>query len=69
MAQELQGKSNVIWLASFIWGIAKDVLRGLYVRGKYRDVILPMVVICRLDSVLESTKQVVLDTKATRVIQ
>ena len=29
-------------IAGFIWGIADDVLRDLYVRGKYRDVILPM---------------------------
>ena len=29
------------WIANFIWGIADDVLRDLYVRGKYRDVILP----------------------------
>jgi len=51
-------------LVSFIWGIADDVLRDLYVRGKYRDVILPMVVLRRLDSVLEPTKQQVLATKA-----
>jgi hypothetical protein len=31
-------------IAGFIWGIADDVLRDLYVRGKYRDVILPMTV-------------------------
>jgi hypothetical protein len=53
------------WLANFIWGIADDVLRDLYVRGKYRDVILPMTVLRRLDAVLEPTKQVVLDMKAT----
>lgn len=52
------------WLANFIWGIADDVLRDLYVRGKYRDVILPMTVLRRLDAVLEPTKQVVLDMKA-----
>ena len=52
------------WIANFIWGIADDVLRDLYVRGKYRDVILPMTVIRRLDSVLELSKQEVLDTKA-----
>ncbi len=52
------------WIANFIWGIADDVLRDLYVRGKYRDVILPMTVIRRLDSVLEPSKQDVLDTKA-----
>lgn len=48
---------------SFIWGIADDVLRDLFVRGKYRDVILPMCVLRRLDAVLEPTKQAVLDTK------
>ena len=52
------------WIANFIWGVADDVLRDLYVRGKYRDVILPMTVIRRLDSVLEPSKQKVLDTKA-----
>ena len=52
-------------LANFIWNIADDVLRDLYVRGKYRDVILPMTVLRRLDAVLEPTKQAVLDMKAT----
>jgi type I restriction enzyme M protein len=51
------------WITNFIWGIADDVLRDVYVRGKYRDVILPMVVIRRLDAVLEPTKQTVLDMK------
>jgi len=54
---------NLGWITSFIWGIADDVLRDYYVRGKYRDAILPMVVIRRLDAVLEPTKQAVLDTK------
>jgi type I restriction enzyme M protein len=53
------------WIANFIWGIADDVLRDLYVRGKYRDVILPMTVIRRLDSLLESTKKAVLDMKVS----
>ena len=56
---------DVNWIASFIWGIADDVLRDLYVRGKYRDVILPMTVLRRLDGVLEPTKQAVLDMKAS----
>ena len=43
-------------ISSFIWSIADDVLRDVYVRGKYRDVILPMTVIRRLDAVLEPTK-------------
>src|SRR5690606_31619918 len=56
---------NLNWIANFIWGIADDVLRDLYVRGKYRDVILPMTVLRRLDAVLEPTKQAVLDMKAS----
>lgn len=48
------------WIAGFIWNIADDVLRDVYVRGKYRDVILPMTVIRRLDAVLEPTKDAVL---------
>ena len=52
------------WIANYIWGIADDVLRDLYVRGKYRDVILPMTVLRRLDAVLEDSKQAVLDMKA-----
>ena len=51
-------------ISSFIWGIADDVLRDVYVRGKYRDVILPMTVIRRLDAVLEPTKEDVLRMKA-----
>ena len=51
-------------ISSFIWGIADDVLRDIYVRGKYRDVILPMTVIRRLDAVLEPTKEAVLRMKA-----
>ncbi|MCY4004483.1 MAG: class I SAM-dependent DNA methyltransferase [Rhodospirillales bacterium] len=55
---------DVTWVANYIWGIANDVLRDLYVRGKYRDVILPMTVPRRLDAVLEASKQAVLDMKA-----
>jgi len=53
------------WIANYIWGIADDVLRDLYVRGKYRDVILPMTVLRRLDSLLEPTKPAVVDMRAT----
>lgn len=56
-----QAQHNAI--VNFIWGVADDVLRDLYVRGKYRDVILPMTVLRRLDAVLEPTKQAVLDMK------
>ena len=52
-------------ISNFIWGIADDVLRDIYVRGKYRDVILPMTVIRRLDAVLEPTKEAVLKMKAS----
>ncbi|MCT7465678.1 type I restriction-modification system subunit M [Aliarcobacter cryaerophilus] len=48
-------------LVSFIWQIADDCLRDVYVRGKYRDVILPMVVLRRLDALLEPTKEAVLE--------
>jgi len=47
-------------IANFIWNIADDVLRDVYVRGKYRDVILPMTVLRRLDCLLEPTKDEVL---------
>lgn len=58
-----QGQLN--WITNFIWGIADDILRDLYVRGKYRDVILPMTVLRRLDAVLEPTKEAVLEMKAS----
>ena len=51
-------------LVSFIWSIADDCLRDVYVRGKYRDVILPMVVLRRLDALLEPTKDAVLQELA-----
>lgn len=48
-------------LISFIWSIADDCLRDVYVRGKYRDVILPMVVLRRLDALLEPSKDAVME--------
>jgi type I restriction enzyme M protein len=51
-------------LISFIWSIADDCLRDVYVRGKYRDVILPMVVLRRLDALLEPTKEAVMEELA-----
>ena len=57
------GNTDLNWITNYIWGIADDVLRDLYVRGKYRDVILPMTVLRRLDAVLEDTKKEVLETK------
>ena len=53
------------WIANFIWGVADDVLRDLYVRGKYRDVILPMTVLRRLDAVLEPSTPAVLEMKTS----
>ncbi len=50
-------------IVNFIWGIADDCLRDVYVRGKYRDVILPMTVIRRLDAMLEGSKERVLALK------
>ena len=53
-------QANLNWIANFIWGFADDVLRDLYVRGKYRDVILPMTVLRRLggqDEVQPETKR------------
>ena len=58
------GNADLHWIANYIWGIADDVLRDLYVRGKYRDVILPMTVLRRLDAVLEDGKRNVLEMKA-----
>ena len=57
--------TDLNWIANYIWGIADDVLRDLYVRGKYRDVILPMTVLRRLDAVLEDSKRAVLDMQAS----
>ena len=51
-------------LISFIWSIADDCLRDVYVRGKYRDVILPMVVLRRLDALLEPSKDKVMEELA-----
>jgi type I restriction enzyme M protein len=57
-------KSSHNKLVSFIWSIADDCLRDVYVRGKYRDVILPMIVLRRLDALLEPTKDKVLEELA-----
>ncbi len=61
--RETQDQSNLKWVADFIWNIADGRLRDVYVRGKYRDVILPFTVLRRLDAVLESSKLVVLERK------
>lgn len=51
-------------IVAFIWSIADDCLRDIYVRSKYRDVILPMVVLRRLDTLLEPSKEKVLEEVA-----
>jgi type I restriction enzyme M protein len=56
-------QSQIKWISDFIWNIADDRLRDVYVRGKYRDVILPFTVLRRLDAVLEATKQKVIERK------
>jgi type I restriction enzyme M protein len=43
-------------LSSFIWNVCDDVLRGLFKQHEYGDVILPFVVLRRLDCVLEPNK-------------
>lgn len=48
-------------IVSFIWSIADDCLRDIFVRGKYRGVILPMFVLRRIDCLLEETKEAVLE--------
>ncbi len=63
MHKKQQDQSQLKWVSDFIWNIADDRLRDVYVRGKYRDVILPFTVLRRLDAVLESTKEAVLERK------
>ncbi len=50
---------------SFIWSVA-DLLRGPYKPAQYGDVMLPLVVLRRLDCVLEPTKARVLERYAAR---
>jgi len=56
-------QAQLNWITNFIWGIADDTLRDVFVRGKYRDVILPMTVLRRLDAVLEPTVDAVREMK------
>lgn len=56
-------------IASFIWSIADDVLRDVFVRGKYRDIILPFTVLRRLDALLVPTKKKVLEANAFLIKQ
>ena len=43
-------------ISSFIWNVCDDVLRGLFKQHEYGDVILPFVVLRRLDCVIEPHK-------------
>jgi len=48
--------SNFQSLSSLIWNVADDVLRGLFKPHEYGDVILPFIILRRLDCVLEPRK-------------
>jgi type I restriction enzyme M protein len=63
--KSLAAPKNLSWITNYIWGIADDVLRDLYTRGEYRDIILPATVLRRFDAVLEGSKQSVLEMKAS----
>src|SRR3954462_5988012 len=55
--------AEVLNHANLIWGIA-ELLRGDYKQSEYGRVILPLVVMRRLDQALEPTKQAVIDKAA-----
>ena len=57
MQKKQQDQGQIKWISDFIWNIADDRLRDVSVRGKYRDVILPVIVLRRIDAVLESTTE------------
>ena len=63
MKREETQQFNAGPYVSYIWSIADDWLRDVYVPSDYRKVILPMVVLRRLDLVLEPTKAKVLEMK------
>jgi type I restriction enzyme M protein len=63
MHRKQQDQSQIKWISDFIWNIADDRLRDVWERDNYRDVILPFIVLRRLDAVLEPTKQAVLERK------
>ncbi len=48
---------NLQPIVNFIYSVADDVLVNYYEKAKYKDIILPMTVIRRLDAVLEPTKE------------
>jgi type I restriction enzyme M protein len=52
--------SNHQEISSFIWNVCDDVLRGLFKQHEYGDVILPFVILRRLDCVIEPKKDQVI---------
>jgi type I restriction enzyme M protein len=52
--------SDIKNLSAFVWSIA-ETLRGDFKQSEYGKVILPFVVLRRLDCILEATKPAVLD--------
>ena len=50
-------------LFSFIWNIATDVLVNSFNKSKYKEIIMPMMVLRRIDVLLEPTKQMLLTQK------
>ncbi|MBN3582823.1 SAM-dependent DNA methyltransferase [Algoriphagus aestuarii] len=53
--------SNHQEISSFIWNVCDDVLRGLFKQHEYGDVILPFVILRRLDCVIEPKKDQVIE--------
>ena len=56
-------------LFSFIWNIANDVLVHAFEKGEYKKIILPFMVLRRIDVLLEPTKEAVLAKKEFCVLQ
>ena len=56
-------QSQYNFLFSFIWNIANDVLVNAFNKGDYKKVILPMLVLRRIDVLLEPTKNAVIQMK------
>ena len=53
--------SNHNEISSFIWNVCDDVLRGLFKQHEYGDVILPFLVLRRLDCVIEPKKDEIIE--------
>ena len=54
--------NNINQISSLIWSIADDVLRGTFKPNEYGRIILPFVVLRRLDCVLEQNKDLAIKT-------